>query len=90
MLPGNEIVSLRNYFTALEKRGRLEFAAEGLDGVAQRSLDLRYARQGYELNVGWNERSPHDAIEAFHQLHKLSTDSPMRPVQWRLSTCGCA
>jgi len=83
MLPGNEIVSLRNYFTALEKRGRLEFAAEGLDGVAQRSLDLRYARQGYELNVGWNERSPHDAIEAFHQLHKLryGFSDEARPVE---------
>jgi N-methylhydantoinase A len=71
MLPGNAIEILGDCFTELEQRGRSEFAAEGLDGVAQRTLDLRYARQGFELNVCWNEKSPHDAIEAFHQLHKL-------------------
>jgi len=71
MLPGREIAGLGDYIAELEQRGRLEFAAEGLDGAEQRTLDLRYARQGYELNVGWNAKSPHDAIEAFHQLHKL-------------------
>jgi N-methylhydantoinase A len=71
MLPEREIGRLSDCFAELEQRGRSEFAKEGLDGVAQRSLDLRYVRQGYELNVDWNEQSPHHAIEAFHLLHKL-------------------
>jgi N-methylhydantoinase A len=40
--------------------------------VAQRTIDVRYCRQGYELNVCWDEQSPKSAIEAFHQQHKQS------------------
>ena len=89
MLPGREMEKLGNYFAELDERGRAEFAAEGLDGVARRTLDLRYARQGYELNVGWDEKSPQDSIEAFHQLHKLrygfsDEDRPVEIVNLRL------
>ena len=43
-------------------------AAEGLQGVAERTVDIRYRRQGYELNVPFNG-SPSQSIEAFHGLH---------------------
>jgi len=89
MLPGCEMDRLGGYFAELEQRGQAEFAAEGLDGTAQRTVDLRYARQGYELNVGWNEKSPHDAMEAFHRLHKQrygfsDEDRPVEIVNLRL------
>jgi N-methylhydantoinase A len=34
------------------------------------SLDMRYRRQGYELNVAYDARSPEASIEAFHRLHQ--------------------
>lgn len=70
MLPGSEVERLGEYFVGLEDRGRAEFAAEGLEGLAQRSVDLRYRGQGYELNVPWDEKNPKRAIDAFHALHK--------------------
>ena len=70
MLPGDAIEKLDEFFAELEERGHAEFAAEGLEGVAQHSVDVRYRHQGYELNVGWNGQSPQSAIEAFHQLHR--------------------
>jgi N-methylhydantoinase A len=70
MLPGKAIEEPGSHFAELEERGRAEFAAEGLEGAMERTLDLRYARQGYELNVVWDEQSPQAAIEAFHELHR--------------------
>jgi N-methylhydantoinase A len=70
MLPGHAMDRLGGYFAELEERGRAEFAAEGLEGAVERSVDVRYARQGYDLNVGWDEQSPQAGIDAFHQLHK--------------------
>ncbi len=57
---------LEDVFAAMEAQGHAEFAMDGLQGVAVRSADLRYAGQGYELNL------PYDAlmVEAFHVLHK--------------------
>jgi N-methylhydantoinase A len=69
MLPGDALEKLGGLFAELEGRGRAEFAAEGLEGVAQRTADVRYRRQGYELNVAWDEAVPERTIEAFHQLH---------------------
>jgi N-methylhydantoinase A len=69
MLPAKDMDQLDSYFAALEERGEAEFAIEGLRGVAHRSVDMRYSRQGYDLNVPWDGQSPQDAIEAFHQLH---------------------
>ena len=48
----------------------MRFAAEGLKGMVQRTLDLRYRRQGYELNVEYDPRFPARSIEAFHRLHR--------------------
>ncbi|MGD0631489.1 MAG: hydantoinase/oxoprolinase family protein, partial [Terracidiphilus sp.] len=69
MLPGNAMERLGGYFAELERRGSAEFAAEGLEGAGQRSVDVRYARQGYDLNVVWDGQSPQAALDAFHQLH---------------------
>jgi N-methylhydantoinase A len=83
MLPGDHIERLGDCFAELEERGRAEFASEGIEGEAQRTIDVRYSRQGYELNVGWDEQFPRSAIEAFHQLHKQSYGfcDPARPVE---------
>ena len=69
MLPGDAILSLADQFAELERQGAEEFAAESLAGVPQRSLDLRYRRQGYELNVDYDPQAPQRSIEAFHRLH---------------------
>jgi N-methylhydantoinase A len=89
MLPGSEIGKLGNHFAELEDRGRAELAAEGLSGVAQRTVDVRYRGQGYELNVAWNDNSPQRALEAFHELHKVNygfcdTERAMEIVNLRL------
>ena len=56
-------------FAALEKAGRAEMRSEGFLGDlvrVQRSLDIRYAGQSYELNVPWSS----EFIEAFHRAHE--------------------
>jgi N-methylhydantoinase A len=66
MLPATENGTIEATFAKLEQRGMAEFTAEGLKGIAERTVDMRYRRQGYELNV------PYDAlaIQAFHRLHQ--------------------
>jgi N-methylhydantoinase A len=83
MLPGDAMERVGDLFAELEERGRAEFAAEGLEGTAERSVDLRYRRQGYELNVAWDAHSPQSAISAFHQLHRqrYGFSDPARPVE---------
>jgi N-methylhydantoinase A len=70
MLPDDRMESLEGSFAELEQRGVTEFTAEGLQGVALRTLDVRYRRQGYELNVPYDPQSPTQAIDAFHRLHQ--------------------
>jgi N-methylhydantoinase A len=89
MLPSNAVKGLRDLFAELEERGKTEFAAEGLQGVVELSVDLRYRGQGYELNVPLNEQSPQASIEAFHQQHKQSygfcdAERPVEIVNLRL------
>lgn len=69
MRPGEAIEGLEDSFAELEQRGAADFAAEGLDGTPQRTIDVRYRRQGYELNVPYDPQSPGLAIAAFHELH---------------------
>ncbi len=57
--------SLLKHFRALEEQGGREMRADGLNATALRSLDMRYAGQGYELNVDWSD----DFVEHFHELH---------------------
>src|SRR6185437_593080 len=75
--PGDE--SLGRHFTALEEAGRRDMEEAGLKGAAIRSLDLRYAGQGYELNVAW----PDDFVNEFHRLHEQQYGyaDVRRPVQ---------
>ncbi|HEY3989181.1 MAG TPA: hydantoinase/oxoprolinase family protein [Acidobacteriaceae bacterium] len=70
MLPGDAVGSLGEIFNELAERAAAEFAAEGLQGAAHRSVDVRYRGQGYELNVPYEKDSPMRAIEAFHRLHQ--------------------
>ncbi len=70
MLPGEEIGNLDAILAELERKGAAEFAAEGLEGEAQQSVDLRYRRQGYELNVPFDSHQPAKALSEFHELHR--------------------
>ncbi len=68
MLAENAIESIRDTFAEMEQLAATEFSREGLQGTALRSIDIRYRRQGYELNVPY--ASPASAVEAFHRLHQ--------------------
>jgi N-methylhydantoinase A len=83
MLPGDAMQSLEDTFAELQQRGVTEFTAEGLRGVAQRTVDVRYRQQGYELNVPYDRQSPTHAIEAFHRLHqqRYGFCDVLRPVE---------
>jgi N-methylhydantoinase A len=70
MLPGEAIGSVDEIFGELSAEGSAEFAAEGLKGVVQRSVDLRYRGQGYELNVAYDPQEPERSMAAFHKLHR--------------------
>jgi N-methylhydantoinase A len=74
MLAGDAIESVGEIFGELEKQGAAEFAAVGLNGVVERSMDrsvdLRYRGQGYELNVRYDPQAPERSMKAFHQLHR--------------------
>jgi N-methylhydantoinase A len=62
MLPGERMEVLEAEFAAMEALG---LADMGADCVAERSVDLRYRGQGYELNVSHGV----DAAERFHAMH---------------------
>jgi len=62
--PGD--ASVTKHFEALEQEGGRDMRSDGLKGVAQRSLDLRYQGQGYELTVEWSD----DFVSRFHRLHE--------------------
>jgi N-methylhydantoinase A len=83
MLPSDAIASLSASFEEMERRGVAEFAAEGLQGTPQRTLDVRYRRQGYDLNVPYDEQFPERALAAFHQLHqqRYGFCDAQRPVE---------
>ncbi len=70
MLPGSSLGSVGEMFAEMERVAAAEFAVEGLQGVAQWSVDLRYRGQGYELNVPYDRERPEGAAVAFHALHK--------------------
>ncbi len=68
--PGD--ASLEQHFRELEN------SAEA-DGLAVRSLDMRYAGQGYELSVPWST----GFADAFHSLHeqRYGYSDPTRDVE---------
>jgi len=57
---------LESHFSDLESKAGSEFQQEKLNGVASRSVDLRYAGQGYEINVPFGPNMFHD----FHAAHR--------------------
>jgi N-methylhydantoinase A len=64
MLPQEALGNLDERFRELESTCSVQISARGL--LIERSLDIRYRGQGYELNV---PHSP-DALEAFHLKHE--------------------
>ena len=95
MLPGESIHTLASPFAELEQLAAAEFAAEGLTGTLSRSVDLRYAGQGYELNVPWHADSPAHSLDAFHALHQqrygfADAQKPVQIVNLRLRMCAPA
>ena len=70
-------------FAELEQQGAEEFAAEGLKGAAQRTLDLRYRRQGYELNVAYDPRDA-GAVDRGISSRCISSDMDFRMRRGRL------
>ena len=70
MLPGDAMGSVSEIFGELEEQGVAEFAADNLEGAVERSLDLRYRGQGYELNVRYDPQAPERSMTAFHELHR--------------------
>lgn len=69
MLTGAGLARAQEVCAELEAQARAEFEAEGLEGASEWSLDLRYQRQGYELNVPLDVARPEESIAAFHRLH---------------------
>jgi N-methylhydantoinase A len=63
---------LQKEFRKLEASAQKEFRAERWRGALQyeRSLDLRYRGQGYELNVPAAEDVNHDVTARFHNEHQ--------------------
>lgn len=65
MLPGAMLQNLAEHFASLDTEARAEFSdQEGL--IVERSVDLRYTGQGYELNVSHSL----EAAEDFHLQHE--------------------
>lgn len=83
MLSGDALQEALPVLAELERRGRMEFEAEGLSGIVERSADIRYERQGYELNVPFDCDAPHESVAAFHHLHAqlYGFSHPERPVE---------
>jgi len=82
---------LEDVFSAMEELGAAEFSTDGLIGVPQRSVDLRYAGQGYELNIPFG---PRIATE-FQALHKrrygfANEDRPIEIVNVRVRLVAAA
>jgi N-methylhydantoinase A len=57
---------LEPHFEELERTGLEDLRAEGLTGISARSVDVRYAGQGYELNIPVSQ----DLAAGFHRAHK--------------------
>jgi N-methylhydantoinase A len=71
--------NLDRHFRELEQRGQKEMKAEGIHGTALRSLDLRYAGQGYELNI----ESGRNLATRFHEAHqqRYGYSDPQRQIE---------
>ena len=81
MVPKPPTANIRRQLQALEHRAQQEFQAEGWIGKIhfERSADLRYRGQGFELNVRF---SP-DLVADFHRAHqtRYGYSHPEREVE---------
>ena len=80
--PASEVdeSELEEVFRELEERALAMLRSEGVSGDRVRlvrSLDMRYSRQAYELNVPYRG-SVARAVEEFHQLHAARYGYDMR------------
>lgn len=89
MLPASDAETLAAQLQELETRAIEELQRQGLSGEAEhsveRSLDLRYVGQGYELNVPYGA----DYLDEFHSLHRkrygyASKETPVEVVNVRV------
>jgi N-methylhydantoinase A len=81
MLPGSQLDSLEPIFQQLEAQASDPHPS----AIFERSLDLRYRGQGYELNIPWST----DPAARFHALHAQrygfsNSDRPLEIVNLRL------
>jgi N-methylhydantoinase A len=60
--------AIRRHYEALEQQARREFRDEGWQGklLLQRSADMRYCGQGYELNIPYSAA----CLAEFHREHR--------------------
>ena len=75
------VAALDKHFQLLEQRAQKDFREEDWDGklLLERSADLRYRGQGYEINVPFKA----SLIPAFHRSHQFryGYSHPERPVE---------
>jgi N-methylhydantoinase A len=93
MLAGDvKTTTLENLFRPLVERGRREVAAEGIptDRIrVERTLDMRYHGQSYELRVPFTD----EFVADFHSLHKatygfMRENAPLELVNLRVRAVG--
>jgi N-methylhydantoinase A len=65
MLAGDRLGEISGVFAEL-----VQGAYPEKDALLERSLDVRYRGQGYELNVAYSLKNPEAALAAFHALHR--------------------
>ena len=84
-------------FDELLTRAEAEMEAEGFTPKqlkVDRSLDMRYEGQSYELNIPYfTETGAHALVQKFHDAHAqrfgyARTDAPVEIVNLRLATTG--
>lgn len=83
MLNGDRMLSLDPSFAELEQQAVNDFAAANLTGTVERTIDIRYRKQAYELNVAYDPQYPVASLEAFHQQHRqrYGFSDPTRPIE---------
>ncbi|HLY41830.1 MAG TPA: hydantoinase/oxoprolinase family protein [Terracidiphilus sp.] len=95
MMGGDEIGSVKELFLELEREAREECAASGMEGAPELSIDVRYRRQGYELNVPYDAAKAEDSLIRFHRLHQrrygfCRMERPVEIVNLRLRMVATA
>ncbi len=83
MLSGEALATLDPIYAEMEQRAIADFRAEGLHGSAERTADLRYRGQGYELNVPYDSHAVHGTLQTFHHQHqqRYGFSDVARPVE---------